>query len=89
MDDGGLLVEAAFAGGEVGFTDGRALAGGVEADLIERIAQGGAAALGDVVDLLGVARFGGDQVIAGQGPDLAGGGEVAGVADGGQVTGGQ
>ena len=87
--DGGLLVEAAFPCDQEGFTDDRALAGGVEADLLEHIAQGRAAALGDVTEVFSIAGFGGNQVVASQRPHLAGGGKVGRIADGRQVAGGE
>lgn len=87
MDDGKSLVESPLAGIEVGRADGWAVAGGMVADLVESVAEGGGAALGDLALAFGVAGFVGDEVVAGEGPDVSGGREAGDGNDGSQVTG--
>lgn len=76
MDDGESLVELPLAGIEEGAADRRAVSGGVVADLVESVAEGGGTALGDLAQAFGVAGFIGDQVVAGKGPDVSGGREA-------------
>jgi hypothetical protein len=85
----GLFIAAAFTSVQVDFTDRRARVGGVEAALIQWIAQGGQPVLADVAQGFGIAACRRDEGIAGEGPDWAGLAEVGAAAAGSQILGRQ
>ena len=89
VDDGASLVEPSLAGIEVGVADGRAVARGVIADLVESVAESRLSTLGDLAQTFGVAGFVRDQVEASQGPDLTAFAEAIDGNDGGLVAGGE
>jgi hypothetical protein len=86
VDDGGYMIQATFASVEIGVADGRAVAGGVIADLVESVAESRLASLGDLAQAFGIAGFVSDQVEASQGPDLTAFAEAVDGDDGGLIA---
>lgn len=86
VDDGGHVIQATLASVEVGVADGRAVARGMIADLVEGVAESWLAPLGDLAQAFGVAGFVGDQVEASQGPDLTACAEAVSRDDGGLIA---
>ena len=68
VDDGGYMIQATLASVEIGVADGRAVAGGVIADLVERVAESRLASLGDLAQAFGIAGFVSDQGRSRPGP---------------------
>jgi len=89
VDDGGYMIQATLASVEISVTDGRAVAGGVIADLVESVAESRLASLGDLAQAFGIAGFVSDQVEASQSPDLTAFAEAVDGDDGSLIAGGQ
>lgn len=67
-------------------TNGRAVAGGVIANLIESVTESWLAALGDLAQTFGITGFVSNQVKASQGPDLTALAEAVDGDDGGVIA---
>ncbi len=57
VDDGGYMIQATLASVEISVANGRAVAGGVIADLVESVAESRLASLGDLAQAFGITGF--------------------------------
>lgn len=83
------IAHAPAPGALFGATDARDVAGGMQADQVQGIAQTGMPLARDMADAPEIAAFFGDQVEAGEAPYLGGADETLGMAEVGQVADGQ
>ena len=89
VDGGGNIGLTARDGPLFGATNGRYLAGSVQADEKEGIAQTGTALFGDMTDTAEITGLFGDDIETGEGPNLLGVSEALGVTKMSQITCGQ
>jgi len=89
VEGGGDIAATASEGALFGLTDSGHVFGGMQTDQIEGVAQTGVALLGDVANPAEIARFLGDDIESGKGPDFGGGHKALRIAQMSQLESGQ